>query len=537
MFNEVAHALGELLARGARNPALIRALVSELIENAAAGGCAIDLKARKIDLAALALEPAVGSDLQPQAPLVLSARGYLYLQRFYSAERELGGQIARRLQAPTRGVPEAIALNRAQAEVLRHTLSTPLTLVFGGPGTGKTHTVGALLDALAKDPDEPLFVALAAPTGKAAARLREVANAHAYANLNVQALTLHRLLNLTPNQEPLTLEREPLGYDVVVLDECSMVPLGLLAALLARTSPRTRLLLMGDPDQLDAVNEGFAFAELRRLAADTRYTLGASSVTLSEQHRFSPSSALHAFAEATRRGQVDQAMAAIERDPQVLTRHAFNEASAQALLTRALQHFADLASLEPALALTAQSRFQILSARRTGPFSVEAINRAARERLNQHAEHYHGQPLMIERNAQALGLRNGDLGLVLYNADIAELRFYASALEANQGIALNLLPAHRAAYAITIHKSQGSEFDSVAVVLTDSDSAILNRQLIYTAVTRAKRDVQIFASVESLRFGLQSTPKRVSGLEDDFVKLARAALPMLLTSDQLSLPF
>jgi exodeoxyribonuclease V alpha subunit len=532
-MTDLALAFAELIARGARQPTLIHRIARALTVDAQDGGCAITLEAVGVSADKLRDEVAIGTPEQSEAPIILTPSGRLYLQRFFRAERILGEALRPRLQAIKDSAFSSAQLNPAQRQAVALALASPLTLIFGGPGTGKTHTAGALLKALATRTQQPLYIALAAPTGKAAARLREMVGTLQQPLLQVEALTLHQLLNLTPNDEPLNPDASPLGHDLIVLDECSMVPLGLLAALLSRVRPSTRLVLMGDPDQLDAVNEGFAFAELRRLSLDPRRALQAVAVTLTEQQRYASDSALHRFAEAVRNGDTDAALAATAAAPETLTLASFDEAHAQRLLTNCLAHFSALAALSPLDALRAQKRFQILSARRTGPFSVEAINQAARAALGESAHHWFNQPIMIEANARALGLYNGDIGLMRIDESDGELKFFTLSGNDNLTIVpLSQLPNHRPAYAITIHKSQGSEFDTVAAVLTDTASPILNRQLVYTAVTRARRRAVIYASSEALQSAIQTAAPRVSGLADYF-----PPSPLLRTEDQLALPF
>lgn len=532
-MTDLATAFSQLLARGARQPALIQRIARALLNDAQDGGCAITLEALGVSAAMLLNEPAIGTPEQTAAPMILTPSGRLYLQRHFHAERILGQALNQRTQPVASETYHNDQLNPAQCEAVARALTAPLTLIFGGPGTGKTHTAGALIAELAARTAEPLFVALAAPTGKAAARLRDVVSKIRHPQLHLEALTLHQLLNLTPEDEALKPNAGPLGHDLIVLDECSMVPLGLLAALLARVQPSTRLVLMGDPDQLDAVNEGFAFAELRHLSQDPRRALKSCAVTLQVQQRYAADSVLHQFAEAVRCGDAAAALAATTVAPATLALAPFAEAQAQHLLGECLTHFKALAALAPLEALKAQRRFQILSARRTGPFSVDAINHAARVALGETAGHWLGQPLLIEANARALGLYNGDLGLVLIDPSDGELKFFTlngdSALTI---VALSQLPGHRPAYAITIHKSQGSEFDSVAAVLTDVASPILNRQLVYTAVTRARSRAVIYASSEALTAAIHTQVKRNSGLKDYF-----PANPLLRTQDQLALPF
>lgn len=521
----------QLLARGSRRPALLTRLARALLEDALQGGCALALEDLRISASDLRDEPAIGGPDDDDRPLVLSDTGRVYLRRHFQSERVLGEAIRDRLKPVQAASVIEPKLNPAQRQALALGLSAPLTLIFGGPGTGKTHTAGALISALARSAKEPLQVALAAPTGKAAARLREAIGQCEYPMLKLEVLTLHQLLGLSPHNEPLDDDADPMGHDLIVLDECSMVPLGLLAALFKRSPPETRLLLMGDPDQLDAVNEGFAFAELRALSANPKNPLHRVAVTLTEQRRFSATSALYRFAEATRLGHVATALEALKDDPATLSRHDFNEGNAQLLLGHALVHYRALSTQPLEEALAAQRNFQILSARKTGPFSVDAINQAARTALGESQAYFENQPLLIERNSRAHGLRNGDLGLL--RRDEGELKFFC--LDSEGGllaVALTDLPAFRPAYALTIHKAQGSEFAEIAVVLTDIASPILSRQLIYTAVTRAKQKVRIYSSVAALSQGIDSAPKRVSGLADWLPSSA-----LLDRVDQLHLPF
>ncbi len=522
------------------------------------------------------------------APLVLHA-GHLYLQRYWAMEQRLAqGLLERRITATE---PVDLDWLRTMLERLfgppgdeldwqrvatANAVLQPLAVIAGGPGTGKTHVVTqvvALLGAqAARNNHKRLRLALAAPTGKAAARLAASIGA-GIANLPRElqqatqvlvpnATTLHRLIGLRGDPtRPRHQASNPLSVDVLVIDEASMIDLPLLTRTLDALPRNARLLLLGDPDQLASVEAGAALAEVctdghgfsaagaARLGSaagqslpetgDPVGTLADQVVTLVHSRRFAraanPSApTIGAFASAVRGGDAAQVRGLLQRatrvDDPAAELHFFRASSPVAhaavfdeMVARARQ----LASLaDPRAALDALHGFQVLCALREGPWGTLAVNREIEQRLGAGPDRsggYSGWPFIVRANSRTLGLHNGDTGVVLTGPDGA-LRAYVR--DSNDGslrdFAPHRLPAHEAAYAITVHKSQGSEYQNVVMLLPPQPSPVLTRELLYTGVTRARRALWITGDADLIATTAAERPtRRASGLARALQQLAQ----------------
>ena len=417
-------------------------------------------------------------------------------------------------------------------------------IVAGGPGTGKTHTVARVLELLlAQQPG--LRIALAAPTGKAAARLQEQVNEQGFA---LSAGTLHRLLGWRPDSA--TRFRHHAGnrlpYDVIVVDETSMVSLTMMARLLEAVRPDARLVLVGDPDQLASVDAGAVLADLvarpmtslvdpaleALVAGDLQATddpeesalspveidrLRHGVVRLSRGRRFG--GAIAELAVAVRAGDADTVLAVLHSNssqvsfvgPADLAAVREDVVSTARIVTAA----ARAGQVGEALAGLEQHR--LLCGHRTGPAGVDQWDRRAREwveaatgeQLNPFA-FYAGQPLLVMANDHEAQVYNGDTGVVVMVGDsltAAFARFGAPVLR-HPGT----LAAVQTVYAMTIHRSQGSQYQTVSVVLPSEDSVLLTRELLYTAITRAQSHVRVIGTAASVRAGVERHVLRASGL-------------------------
>ena len=417
------------------------------------------------------------------------------------------------------------------------------TVLAGGPGTGKTHTVARVL-ALLHEPG--LRVALAAPTGKAAARLEESVREQA-AGLglpDLPAMTLHRLLGWRPDSS--SRFRHDAGnrlpYDVVVLDESSMVSLTMMARLLEALRPDTRLLLVGDPDQLTSVDAGAVLADVvarpGRPAVDPaladlvdadlaaaddpaeaalsdveRTRLAAGVVRLSRGRRFG--GAIADLAVAVRSGVAERALELLHAgDPRLSFTPADDTAAVRGDVTAASAAVIAAASagdVDRALAHLEDHR--LLCAHRDGPFGVREWDRQAREWTGApYGDWYPGQPLLVTANDHEAKVYNGDTGVVVDAGNGALMAAFARG-----GNPLLLAPALLASvetvHAMTIHRSQGSQYATVTVVLPPVESSLLSRELLYTAVTRATEHVRVLGTDEALRAGVERRVLRASGLQ------------------------
>lgn len=416
------------------------------------------------------------------------------------------------------------------------------TVLTGGPGTGKTASVARLVALVAEqletDGNRRPRVALAAPTGKASARLQESVAREAErldpvdrARLDgLQAVTLHRLLGWRPDSGTRFRHHRgnPLPYDVVVVDEVSMVSLSQMARLLEALRPSTRLVLVGDPDQLASVEAGAVLADL---VAGFEGRADSPVERLTTRHRTknadgTAAEELDALADAIRDGEADVVVALLAggtevtrlvdpTDPQALAAVRAEVADAAEKVTNSALTFVDPEDRLPVTQMLDEHR--LLCAHREGPFGVGSWNRqieqvvSDRTGVNVYDEWYAGRPVLVTANDRGLGVSNGDIGVVVRMAD-RRLRVVIRTGTDARLFAPTRLSGIETVYAMTVHKSQGSEAHTVTVVLPDRDSALLTRELFYTAVTRARQRVTIIGTEDSLRAAIERRVQRASGL-------------------------
>ncbi|WP_148573239.1 exodeoxyribonuclease V subunit alpha [Nocardioides caldifontis] len=475
--------------------------------------------------------------------------GLLYLDRYWREESQVVAALEARAAAPppepgTR-LPQGLEAyfpgdsftdQRGAAEAACRQWTTVMT---GGPGTGKTTTVARLLGVLLSQSDEPLRIALAAPTGKAAARMaqavREATQQPTFPGArpddgeqerarverirSLEATTLHRLLGSRPDNR--TRFRHHRGnrlpHDVVVVDETSMVSLSLMARLLEAVRPDARLVLVGDADQLASVEAGAVLKDLVDGYAAAAST-GAGPVTrLTTTRRYGH--AIGGLAEAVRTGDADEVLARLGAGDERV-----RWADADELPGLLGEHVLALAAAaeagDHAEALLRFDRHRLLCAHREGPYGVGHWNRFVERLLMEGTgrdwlpEWYAGRPLIVSSNDYGLGLFNGDTGVVC--ADPAGGVTAVLGDGAVPGAVKTLSTARLAdvstAHAMTVHRSQGSQFDEVTVLLPEPESRILTRELFYTAVTRARSAVRVVGSEESVRAAVERQAQRATGL-------------------------
>lgn len=419
-----------------------------------------------------------------------------------------------------------------QAVAVAAALNARVVFVAGGPGTGKTFTAARLL-AVLQAAHPALDVALAAPTGKAAQRLGESLASAADALPEAVASmlptrapgTLHALLGMRRSGgAPRFGAGRPLPHDLVLVDEGSMVSLPLFDALLAALAPGARLVVLGDPDQLESVEAGAVFGDVCALGAghasrgfaarcadlglaipatDVPTPLADAVVTLTESRRFEPASGIGRLATALRDGDGDTVREVLTTADDARAVEA--EAVGRAVRWAVEGARAVVGAPTPAEALAALGQRQLLAAVRRGPSGVEGLNTAVEAELRARGDtpwtgrgdpFYNGRPLLVTENRHADGLANGDIGVCWTVDGRREVHFPDG--DATRAVPLGQLPPTEPAWALTIHKSQGSEFDAVGVVLPDSATARrpVSRGLLYTAVTRARREVVVFGPVD-----------------------------------------
>lgn len=488
----------------------------------------------------IAVSGAVAED--ETAPVIHSG-GRLYLAAFYRSEKLVGDFIRKSaVLSVTDGVKLKRLLvrefgegaNMQKAAALCACLSG-FCVITGGPGTGKTTTVRKVLNILNELSDKALNIAVTAPTGKAANRLNEtLADSD-----GLKAVTLHRLLGITGSRDRSRFSQEyPMPYDVVIVDEASMVDLKMMSELVNSLKQGARLILLGDKDQLSSVMPGSvlgdictagnteaftpARAALIKEYADTDVVTDGKAISditaaLTESHRFDDSEGIGRLAKACRKGDGDEAADIIMND--ATGRIAFIPADGD-VMAFFRRYVIDLhkiitAETEPQNMLTAAARSIILCPNVMGRFGTQAINSFAlsalsREGLRSSTEKYfHGQPVMITENDYSMNLFNGETGLVVKRDG---MKAYFAGREKPVGVMR--MPAWTNVYAMTVHKSQGSEFDHVILVLPESDSPIATRELFYTAVTRAKEKLTVISTEAAIRSYLNRRTERFSGLED-----------------------
>ncbi len=512
--------------------------------------------------------PSHDTNADPAMPLVFE-NGLLYLRRYRQYEFHLALNLQRIATHAHAAVdvgdlaplfnslfPDALA-GDAQARAAALALVQSLLLVTGGPGTGKTTTIARvllLLIAQARLHDlPPLRIGLAAPTGRAAERMaqgvRSVAgtlrvlpwiDATWCDALPVTAQTLHRLLGTIPGNPQFRHNADnSLPFDVVIVDEASMIDLPLMCKLTDAIAPGSRLLLLGDRDQLPSIEAGDVLAAVTDAAGDPavapasvatvvapllgkiatsnppQLPLAGHRVHLQRGHRQSASLDLAPLASAVRQGDADAAMALL-RDGALAGVH-WHERLSDPLAVPSRDTLlgswrAIAAAPDPATALSQAAHLRLLTALRDGPQGAQALNARIEDALAgpRHARYFHGRLLMVGQNDYRQQLFNGDIG-VCWCQDGDNAVWFADG-NGVRGFHPSALPAHDSAFAITVHKAQGSEFDNVCVLLPRQDARTLSRELLYTAMTRARRQLHLCTSEAILRATLARHVTRISGL-------------------------
>lgn len=536
----------------------------------------------------LGASPLVSAGERP-TPLVFDGGARLYLARYWRYQTALAKGLRARVDQRPGGVDpgllsagvdrlfsgdgkhEADPWQRLAAVVAAR---RGLTVISGGPGTGKTSTVVRILallqeQALARG-EKPLRMQLFAPTGKAAARLGEAIVERLEAlpvddevkqSIPTQPSTIHRGLGFRPST-PTHFQHDaenPLPVDLALVDEASMVDLALMSKLVDAVPKHARLVLLGDKNQLASVEAGAILGdvcstdvrpgyspqfrdELQRvlgpggLPDGLRETatpgIGDCIVELAHSYRFSASGGIGGLAKAVNRGDGEAVLGALGRPvpaervleasgPVALVELKEEDDLARVLRPLVLDGFAGLMrSKDPAERLAALGRFRLLSPHRLGRYGVVALNRLVEEELarvgllNARDAWYDGRPVIVTENDHQLELYNGDVGLVHRDEDGITRVAFGTAGGGLRWLSPARLPPHETVFAMTVHKSQGSEFERVALILPAAVSPVLTRELVYTAITRARERIVVYGTAEVLQEAVRRRIDRASGLRE-----------------------
>lgn len=455
--------------------------------------------------AAVSASPAVtvGADGPPARPLRL-VDGALYLERHYTDQEVVRTRLLSRLStAPVTGDAAG------QAAAVELSLTSPVTVIAGGPGTGKTWTIRTIMDRLRTQQPDAL-VALAAPTGKAAARMTE-----SLGQADARAVTLHALLGWKPGSRNRFAHdaSRPLPHDVVIIDEMSMVSMTLMARLLEALKPSTRLILVGDPDQLSSVDAGSVLADITTAPAS-------AGIVARLMHNYRFEGAIAALATAIRHGDADTALAVLQGTDAAV--RMAPEAEGPALIRDRVVSagrgvLAAVDAEDPAAALAALETHRLLCGHRSGPYGVTQWSRHAVAWLSAgvpgfiaEGEAYPGRPVMMTVNRPELGLYNGDTGVVVPREGRPLAWFGVGGVP--RAYSPYVLEGLTSVHAMTVHKAQGSQFLHVSVVLPPAGSPLLTRELLYTAVSRARESVLLVGDEQAVREAIAHPARRMSGL-------------------------
>lgn len=502
-------------------------------------------------------------------PLILDGT-QLYLGRYWSYETSVTGVLLNRLEkAPGLDIP---LLNQGLQRLFADADNAPgnkinwqkvsaaiaasrrFAIISGGPGTGKTTTVVKVL-ALLLEQDPSMHIALAAPTGKAAARLtgairsgksRVDAPQAVLDRIPEEAGTIHRLLGGGQQNTFRHNGNNPLVLDCVVIDEASMIDLPLMAHLLNALPEKTRIILLGDRDQLASVEAGNVLGDITGHGQEICYSneqlsllkslnvlSGASLQTspsappisdavglLHKSYRFSDSSGIGRLAGLVNRGEGQEALELLKSGAhdEISWLGAREDRLNPSCIDWAVRRYSEYLQEENIeKALLKYEQYRVLGALHHGPFGVELLNRDIAIRLEESGlisggMEYHGKPVMVTVNDYELKLFNGDTGLLWADENGGLRAWFLAGTEEVRSVSVRQMPQHDCAFALTVHKSQGSEFDEVLLVLPDELNRVLSRELIYTGITRARSQVIIQGKAEVFEAACSRKVERSSGL-------------------------
>lgn len=411
-----------------------------------------------------------------------------------------------------------------QRAAARLALSRNLAIITGGPGTGKTYTLARTLALLIEADEDLKSIQLTAPTGKAADRMKQAVEEACGTLSDLQeklravagtSRTIHSLLGYHPGKGSFKYHADHrLPCKILIVDECSMIDTLLWQALLEALPNQARLILLGDPNQLESVGRGNVFSEIARSEALKR-----ARVHLTKSHRFADRPAISALAQAIEKNEAQNAVSLFTEntDPACEQGLFWKDATSTAQVLRSLppvvlETMQSVAfATTPKEALEALAKVRILTSHRTPSAGHQSLGSEIEKILTEKNpdKKVWNRPIIIDRNDPETGLRNGEVGIIHTTGETREVHF-----ENHPPVTLSKLPEHSPAWSITIHRSQGSEYENVVVVLPKkSDSPLATRQLLYTAITRAKKSLFVFGAAEVIQKAISHTGQRTTLLE------------------------
>ena len=499
-------------------------------------------------------------------PLILDYKNRLYLYRYWRYEQQLAADIHARLSLPA----ESIDFSRARESFKKYAdgpaglhfwqkvavaaaLTHSVCVISGGPGTGKTFAAAVILEVLLEQ-RQRMTIKLCAPTGRAAARLQESLkkNFAGYDDrMHHSISTIHRLLGARQGSHGFYHNKNNLlRADAVIVDEASMVPLALMAKLVEAVPARSRIILLGDKDQLASVEAGAVLGDIcdasatncfsptfcerygeltggeieKKYRASSPRPLSDCAVELQHSYRFDAAPGIGALSAEVNKGDAARCVSLVAHSASDSVRYKNLplRTELEACLAAALQAWYEPMLAAPAIeeAYEYFTAFKILCSHRKGLYGAESINGLVEKifhdkgLIDLRQQFYKGRPVMITRNDYSLRLFNGDTGIIRESARGEPAAFFPEHGGGFRLIAPSRLPGHETSYAMTIHKAQGSEFDHVLIILPDADSPLLTREIIYTAITRAKKQVELWAPKAVFAAAISKRIERASGLRD-----------------------
>ncbi len=470
---------------------------------------------------------------QGRTPLIID-RGHLFTHRYWSYERQLARQVVKLSSKEFSAANLEPALDRYfgsrteqidwQRNAAQLAVTRAFSIITGGPGTGKTTTVVKILALLQELARKPLLIALAAPTGKAAMRLQEAirnskkqipGSSEITEQIPETVTTLHRLLGARPLSPYFHFHaKSPLPHDLIIVDEASMVDLALMAKLVDALRPGARLILLGDKNQLASVEAGAVLADLTRAMPE-------STIELKHSFRFNKN--IKQFSDAVNEQNTAKAWQLLQAGQENII---YLETDLITFVLEKQRHYLYLVKNTASFEKIYQAflSFQVLCSNRHGRNGTQEINNMVEQKLqasgliNKRGEWYAGRPVMITQNNAAMHLYNGDVGICLPDENTGQLMVF---FQSEAGVK-KYLPARlthcETIFAMTIHKSQGSEFDEILIALPSEMNPVLGKELLYTAITRAKQKLVIAAEKHIFEKTIRQKTERFGGLAEKIIE-------------------